>query len=365
LDPAPRKPERSGIPGPDAGSGGLILGIETSCDENAAALLDEDGTVLSAVVRSQVDLHSRFGGVVPEIAGRSHVEHMLPVLEETFSRAGARPADLAAVAVTFAPGLIGSLLVGVSAAKALCLARGLPLIPVHHVEAHVYSCYQQVAEPCFPSACLVASGGHTSLFEVESPVRFRRVGETIDDAAGEAFDKVAALLGLGYPGGPVLDRLAREGNPERVRLPRPMLGPDSLDFSFSGLKTAVLYHCRGPRGRDPRPLDDQEVRDVAAAFQAAVVDVLTRKLLLLARRSGARSLAVGGGVAANGELRRRVAELAAAEGYELHLAPRELTGDNAVMVAGLGRLLRAAGVRAGLDLDAAASGEGTLPVARA
>jgi N6-L-threonylcarbamoyladenine synthase len=330
----------------------LILGIESSCDETAAALLDAGGSVRASVVRSQIDLHAAFGGVVPEIAGRSHVEHMVPVIEECFARAGASRADVGAVAVTCQPGLIGSLLVGLSTAKALALALDVPLVPVDHVAAHVYSCFHGVADPQFRSACLVASGGHSTLFAVDSPAHATRMGDTIDDAAGEAFDKVAAILGLGYPGGPIVDRTAAGGDPRRFRFPRTLLGKESLDFSFSGIKTAVLYHCRGQDGRSRRALDPQEVRDICASFQDCVVDVLSTKLLRLAERIGARSLAVGGGVAANRRLRERVGELAAEHGLALHLAPRELTTDNAVMVAGLGRLLLAEGVRAGLDLDA-------------
>jgi len=334
--------------------GGLVLGIESSCDETAAALLDADGGVLASVVHSQVDLHASFGGVVPEIAGRSHVEHMLPVVAQTFERAGRRPADVAMIAVTVQPGLIGSLLVGVSTAKAMALALDVPLVPVDHVAAHVYSCFHGVAAPELPSACLVASGGHSSLFEVTTLTRHVKRGETIDDAAGEAFDKVAAILKLGYPGGPIVDRLAADGDAKRFRFPRALLARDSLDFSFSGIKTAVLYHCRGQDGRGARTLDDVEVRDVCASFQEAVVDVLIRKLERLAQRIGARSLAVGGGVAANRRLRARADELARATSLPLHLAARELTTDNAVMIAGLGRLLFAEGVRGGLDLDARA-----------
>ncbi|MBL8841897.1 MAG: tRNA (adenosine(37)-N6)-threonylcarbamoyltransferase complex transferase subunit TsaD [Planctomycetes bacterium] len=331
---------------------GLILGIESSCDETAAALLAPDGTVRASVVRSQIDLHAAFGGVVPEIAGRSHVEHMLPVVEECFERAKASRGDVRAIAVTVQPGLIGSLLVGVSTAKALALALDVPLVPVDHVAAHVWSCFHGVAQPELPAACLVASGGHSTLFAVHTLTRHEKLGETIDDAAGEAFDKVSAILGLGYPGGPIVDRTADGGDPKRFRFPRSLLQKESLDFSFSGLKTAVLYHCKGQNGRGARTLDAQEVRDVCASFQEAVVDVLATKLARLAERIGAKSLAVGGGVASNRRLRARITELAAQMQLPLHLAPRELTTDNAVMVAGLGRHLYAEGVRAGLDLDA-------------
>jgi N6-L-threonylcarbamoyladenine synthase len=282
---------------------------------------------------------------------------MLPVLEECFERAGRRPHEVGVIAVTCQPGLIGSLLVGVATAKAMALALEVPLVAVDHVAAHVWSCFVAAAQPALPAACLVASGGHSTLFAVRTLTRHERMGETIDDAAGEAFDKVAAILGLGYPGGPIVDRLAREGSRDRFRFPRSRLGRESLDFSFSGIKTAVLYHCRGrpvPGAGPPprRELDPQEVRDVCASFQEAVVDVLLEKLLRLADRIGARSLAIGGGVAANRRLRERAEEVAGERGLPLHLAPRELTTDNAVMVAGLGRLLFLEGVRAGLDLDA-------------
>jgi N6-L-threonylcarbamoyladenine synthase len=324
-------------------------------------LIAADGTVAAAVVHSQVDLHAAFGGVVPDIAGRSHVEHMLPVIEETFAKAGRTPADVGAIAVTCQPGLIGSLLVGVATAKAMALALGVPLVPVDHVAAHVHSCFFGVAEPEFPSACLVASGGHSTLFEVVAPTRHVKRGETIDDAAGEAFDKVAAILGLGYPGGPIVDKLAQQGDARRFKFPRSLMAKESLDFSFSGIKTAVLYHCRGQDGRGRRQLDEQEVRDVCAAFQEAVVDVLIEKLSRLATRISARSIAVGGGVAANRRLRERAGQLAQERGVALRLAPRELTTDNAVMVAGLGRLLFAEGVRAGLDLDAHARAVAPAP----
>jgi len=331
---------------------GLILGIETSCDETAAAVLDDQGRVRSSVIRSQVDLHARFGGVVPEVAGRSHLEHMLAVVEEALQRASISPKDLSAVAVTHTPGLVGSLLIGVSTAKAMALALDVPLIPVDHVEAHVYSCYHGQEAPLFPSACLVVSGGHTTLYSVRGWTRFQREGDTHDDAAGEAFDKVAAILGLGYPGGPKIQKTAESGDPRAFGFPRTLLDKESLDFSFSGIKTAVLYHCRGQNGRTPRTLDEKELADVAASFQEAVVDVLVTKLARLAGRPEYRSLALGGGVAANSRLRERSAETAGRLGKPLYLAPMSLTTDNAVMVAGLGLHWWKEGVVAGLELDA-------------
>ena len=339
----------------------MILGVETSCDETAAALVDGEGRTIAQCLRSQVDLHARFGGVVPEIAGRSHVEHLLPVLQQVFEEGDASPSDLEAVAVTYAPGLIGSLLVGVSAAKAVALATGAALVPVHHVEAHVYSCFHERKQPPFPAVALVVSGGHTTLFVVRGPLHYERVGDTMDDAAGEAFDKVAALLELPYPGGPAVEKLARGGDAAAFRFPRSLLGRDSLDFSFSGLKTAVLYHCRGQNAREPRKLTDRERADVAASFQAAVVDVLEEKVDRLCQAVDARAVLVGGGVAANSAVRERMTRFCEHRSLPLYLAERALAGDNAVMVAGLGRLLHHAGVHADLDLDAAPEGSSTLP----
>jgi N6-L-threonylcarbamoyladenine synthase len=332
-----------------------ILGIETSCDETAAAVLDTHRRELGSCVRSQIDLHARFGGVVPEIAGRSHVEHMQAVLQEAMERAGVGFADLRAIAVTNTPGLVGSLLVGVSAAKSMALALGIPVIGVDHVHAHVYSCFHE-SEPLLPAAVLVASGGHCSLFEVRSLTDPILRGETIDDAPGEAFDKVAALLGLPYPGGPHIGKAALDGDPKAFRFPRSYLSKDSLDFSFSGLKTAVLYHCHGPRAQHPRTLGAKETADVAASFQEAVVDVLVKKLLRLAERIDACSIGLGGGVAANSRLREQLKAAAEKAKLPLALAPRSLTTDNAVMVAGLGALLLQQGRTDDLRLDAVPSG---------
>jgi N6-L-threonylcarbamoyladenine synthase len=300
-----------------------ILGIETSCDETAAAVV-EDGTVIrSSVVSSQVDLHARFGGVVPEIASRAHVELVNEVIEEALVEAGTELRALDAVAACYGPGLAGALLVGVSAAKALALCTDLPYVGVNHLEAHLHTAWleQPTLEP--PLVVLIVSGGHTMLVVMEDHGRYRVAGQTVDDAAGEAFDKVARFLGLGYPGGPAIDRLARTGDRDAVRFPRAM--PDEVDFSFAGLKTAVVNHVRAA--------PDTDVADVAASFQEAVVDQLVAKLFTVADEVDAPTVAIGGGVAANRRLRERVAELAAAAGRRANLAPPELCTDNGAMIA--------------------------------
>ncbi len=288
----------------------LILGLETSCDETAAAVVEDGRFVRSSVVSSQVDLHARFGGVVPEVASRAHVELITPVIADALVEAGVDFRDLDAVAACHGPGLAGALLVGVSAAKALALATGLPYVGVNHLEAHLYAAWLEEPDLEPPLAVLIVSGGHTMTVVMEGHGRYRVVGQTVDDAAGEAFDKVARHLGLGYPGGPAIDRLAAEGDPGAVRFPRAMAG--EADFSFAGLKTAVVNHDRRLRaGSDAEP--DTALADVAASFQEAVVDQLVAKLLAAADASGAPTLALGGGVAANSRLRARVAEVAQAD----------------------------------------------------
>jgi N6-L-threonylcarbamoyladenine synthase len=339
---------------------GLILGIETSCDETSAAVVAGGSRVLSSIVAGQIDLHARFGGVVPEIASRAHLEAVNPVIAEAMARAGVERRDLSAVAVVHAPGLIGSLLIGVTAAKTLSWAWGLPLVAVHHVHAHAYSAAIDSPPIEYPACALVASGGHTSLYRCDSPLNLELLGTTIDDAAGEAFDKVAAILGLGFPGGPALDRAARGGDAKAVRFPRPLLHGQSLDFSFSGVKTAVLYHVHGTPGavrdgvaaRRPVPPSPGEIADIAASFQAAVVDVLRIKLRRAIQQTRARSLVVGGGVAANSALRDACEELARKLGCSLRLPQLKYCGDNAAMVAGLAWHCLAAGRTASLELEA-------------
>ncbi|MDR1961280.1 MAG: tRNA (adenosine(37)-N6)-threonylcarbamoyltransferase complex transferase subunit TsaD [Gracilibacteraceae bacterium] len=279
----------------------LILGIETSCDETAAALLG-GRRLLSHVVASQTATHARFGGVVPEIASREHCLRLGPVVAEVLAEAGAGFADLSAIAVTYGPGLVGSLLVGVAGAKAMAFAAGKPLIAVNHLEAHVYANFLEHPEPEFPLLALLISGGHTHLILMRGHLDYQVLGRTRDDAAGEAFDKVARALGLGYPGGPLLERAAREGDPAAFDFPRAMLEPGSLDFSFSGLKSAVLNTLNSARQRG----EAIRVPDVAASFQQAVADILARKTAAALKASGARTLVLGGGVAANQVLRERL-----------------------------------------------------------
>ncbi len=331
-----------------------ILTIETTCDETAAAVVNERLEVLGAVVASQDALHRRFGGVVPEIASRAHLERILPVIHETLQKAGLTLADLDAVAVAHTPGLAGSLLVGLVAAKALCVAMDLPLVAVNHLQAHIYACRLAAGDDVFPCVGLIVSGGHTNLYRCLGPLDFTLLGATIDDAAGEAFDKVASMLGLPYPGGPSLSRAALRGNPNAYRLPRPMLDDSSrLDFSFSGLKTAVRYTLVGPGRHDFDAIErePQQVADLAAAFQEAVVDCLVGKAFQAIAATGLRTLCVGGGVAANARLRERLADRARREAVTLHIAPPELCTDNAVMGAVALEHVRA-GQFAPLTLDA-------------
>ena len=300
-----------------------ILAIETSCDETAAAVVADGTTILSSVVSSQIDLHARYGGVVPEIASRAHVELLTPAVAEAMVEAGLEGPDLGAVAATVGPGLAGALLVGIAEAKILSLAWGVPFVGVNHMEAHLYASFLEEPDLEMPLVVLLVSGGHTMLVAMEGHGRYRLLGSTVDDAAGEAFDKVARFLGLGYPGGPVIDRMAREGDREAVPFPRPM--PDGLDFSLSGLKTAVIRHGR----RHP----EVDVADVAASFQEAVVDMLVDKARRAVAEVGARGLCIGGGVAANSRLRERIVEACEIDGVRAFLPSRAMCTDNAAMVA--------------------------------
>jgi N6-L-threonylcarbamoyladenine synthase len=338
----------------------LILGIESSCDETAAAVVRDGVFVLGQRVASQVDLHARFGGVIPEIASRSHLEAIVPVIEESLDDAGVSIEEIDAIAVTVTPGLVGCLLVGLSTAKGLALAADKPIVPVNHVHAHIHGALMPWMEaraeagephdPPAPLAALVVSGGHTSLYAWQGPADVRLVGRTIDDAAGEAYDKVSAMLGLGYPGGPVIDKLAQQGNPKAHAFPRTRA--PNLDFSFSGLKTAVLYKLRGPNARRGAPMLPGIIKeDVAASFQAAAVDILATRLVACAEQIGARGLVVCGGVAANSALRARAATEADRLGLPLFLPTPELATDNAVMIAGLGHWLHASGRTGDLSTD--------------
>lgn len=318
----------------DSGGGlgdgsGCILGIETSCDETAVAVVEGGRTVLSSVVSSQVDLHARFGGVVPELAGRAHLDLLNPVVEEALVRAGRSPSNprIRGVAVTYGPGLVGSLLVGLSAAKALAIAWDVPLVAVNHLEAHLFAPLIEMEHPEFPLVVLLVSGGHTLLIEMRGPGSYRLLGQTLDDAAGEAFDKVARFLGLGYPGGPAIDVVAREGSPSTYRFPRSMLN-EGNDFSFSGLKTSVIRAVE----RDPT----MATADVAASFQEAVVEVLVTKAMRAAKALGAKAVCIGGGVAANSLLRERVGKACSSASIGAYLPSPAMCTDNAAMVAAAG-----------------------------
>ena len=314
-----------------------LLTIETTCDETAAAIITDRLEVKASVVASQDDLHRKFGGVVPEIASRAHLERILPVIHETLQQANLALADIDAVAVANTPGLAGSLLVGLVAAKALCVAIDKPLLAVNHLQAHIYACRIAAgSNDVFPCVGLIISGGHTSLYRCQGPLDFTLMGATIDDAAGEAFDKVAAMLGLSYPGGPSIQKAAAGGNRSAYVLPRSFLGEDGrLDFSFSGLKPAVRYRIAGPGRPDMSQIElsPGQVADMAASFQEAVVDVLLDKTFAALRASGLRKLCVGGGVAANARFRERMQEESAARGVSLFIAPLRLCTDNAVMGA--------------------------------
>lgn len=302
----------------------LVLGIETSCDETAAAVVANGTAVLSSVVSSQVDLHARFGGVVPEIASRAHVQLITPVVAEVLVESGLADERIDAVAATVGPGLVGALLVGISAAKALALVWGVPFIGVNHMEGHLYASFLERPDLELPAVVLLVSGGHTLLVLMEDHGRYQLLGSTVDDAVGEAYDKVARFLGLGYPGGPPIDRLAATGDPAAITFPRPMMA-EGLDFSFSGLKTAVVNHVRAH--------PEAAVADVAASFQAAVVDVLVTKALRAAEATGAPTIALGGGVAANSLLRARMVGEASAAGLDCFVPSRAMCTDNAAMVA--------------------------------
>jgi N6-L-threonylcarbamoyladenine synthase len=328
-----------------------ILLLETTCDETAAAVVTDQLEVLSSVVASQEHLHRRFGGVVPEIASRAHVERILPVIDETLRRAEMTVGELEAVAVANTPGLAGSLLVGLAAAKALCVARGLPLVAVNHLHAHIYACRIAAGKDVFPCLGLIVSGGHSSLYRCATPLDFELLGGTIDDAAGEAFDKIASLLGLPFPGGPSIDRIAKQGNPRAYSLPRPLLDSDNLDFSFSGLKTAVRYRLAPPGVAPPSVIEPGTAADLAASFQEAVVDCLITKTMRAAEQTGLNVVCIGGGVAANSRLRARMGDEAARRGLTLHMAPLALCTDNAVMGAIAVERLKA-GLTEDLDLDA-------------
>lgn len=301
-----------------------ILGIETSCDETAAAVVSRGSDVMSSVVSSQIELHARYGGVVPEVASRAHVELLMPVVAQAIVEAGIEDREIEAVAATYGPGLVGALLVGVSAAKAMSMVWDVPFVAVNHLEAHLYASFLEEPDLEMPLVVLLVSGGHTSLIVMEGHLRYRVLGSTVDDAAGEAFDKVARHLGLGYPGGPIIDSLSVDGDPAAIHFPRAM-ARDGWDFSFSGVKTAVVNHVR----KNP----DTPIPDLAASFQEAVVDVLIDKARRAAREVGAKGLCLGGGVAANSRLREKLIDVCAEDGFRAFLPSRSMCTDNAAMVA--------------------------------
>ena len=332
----------------------LILGIESSCDETAAAVVKNGREVLSNVINTQIDLHKKYGGVVPEIASRKHIESINPIIDEALFNAGVKIDDIDAIAVTYGPGLIGALLVGVSTAKAYAYAAKKPLVPVHHIKGHIMANF--IAHPDLepPFVCLVASGGHSHIVEVKDYMHLEVLGRTRDDAAGEAFDKIARVIGLGYPGGPLIDKLAKEGNPKAIKFPRVRMENNSLDFSFSGVKTAVINYIH----KAEQNHEEINKADVAASFQDAVTDALCEHTTEAAKKCGANIIALAGGVASNSDLRRKMTAVAGELGIKVVYPEPVLCTDNAAMIACAGYYNYISGKRADLSLNAVA----TLPL---
>jgi tRNA N6-adenosine threonylcarbamoyltransferase len=326
----------------------IVLGIETSCDETAVAVVEDGFRIRANLIASQVDLHRRFGGVVPEVAARAHVEALHPLLQQALEEAGVGFRDLDGVAATVGPGLVGALLVGMAAAKAVALATGVPFVGVNHLEGHIWANFLEHGPPSPPYVCLVVSGGHTMLVHMSEAHRHEVVGQTLDDAAGEAFDKVGRLMGLAFPGGPAVDRLAATGDPDAIRFPRAMEDSGDLDFSMSGLKTAVIRHVQRERaaGRDVHPAD------LAASFQEAIVDVQVKKTVTAATRLGVGTVLLGGGVVANTRLRDRMAAEGSAAGLRVLYPSIELCTDNAAMIACVGTARVVRGEHTSLDIGA-------------
>ena len=329
----------------------IVLAIETSCDDTGAAVLLDGRKILSNVVSSQVSIHQKYGGVVPELASRRHIESIVPIVSQALEEAKVTLKEIDGVAVTHGPGLVGSLLVGLSFAKSLSFARGIPFIGVNHIEGHLSAIFLEKDSPRFPFIGLVVSGGHTSLFRVDGFGKYKRLGQTRDDAAGEAFDKVAKLLGLGYPGGPIIDELSKKGNLKAIRFPRASLGKDSFDFSFSGLKTAVVNYVRShpePQGGYPETL----VRDIVSSFQEAVIEVLVKKMLQAAQHQGLKRVVLSGGVAANSRLREKIREEASEKKMKVYLPSPFFCTDNAAMVGVVGYEYLKRGIQSPLSLNA-------------
>lgn len=328
----------------------LILGIDTSCDDTSASIVEDGRKILSNIVSGQSDIHTKYGGIVPELASRKHMEMIMPVVEEALKQAGTSLKGISAIAVCHGPGLIGSLLVGCSFAKAVCYADNIPLVGVNHLEGHLLSPHLEEPAPAFPFISLIVSGGHTSLYLAEGYGQYRMLGRTRDDAAGEAYDKVSKLLGLGYPGGPVIDRLAKEGNPSATDFPRAYL-PGSMDFSFSGIKTAVLHHVKKISSY-PSPITDHSLlSDIAASFQVAMSDILVRKTEWAVRKTRVRRVALSGGVSANSGLRKKMTEMGRENGIEVFIPSVSLCTDNAAMIAAAGYHRFIKNEISGLDLN--------------
>ena len=334
----------------------LVLGIESSCDETAVALIEDTGSgqpqLLSSVISTQIPLHRMYGGVIPELASRAHQQNIVPVIDTAIKEAGITADEIDAIAFTRGPGLLGSLLVGVSFAKGLSLAKNIPLVEVNHLQGHILSHFidlpdQQLPHPKFPFLCLLVSGGHTQLVKVSSPLEFEIVGTTIDDAAGEAFDKCAKVMGLPYPGGPVIDRLAHEGNPDRFRFAKPSV--DELDYSFSGLKTSFLYFLRDEMQENPNFIEENKA-DLCASLQKTIIDILLKKLVKASKSLDIKEIAIAGGVSANSGLREAIEAEGRRRGWNTYLPPLKFTTDNAAMIAVAGHYRYLNGEQSDLDV---------------